>query len=138
MLYIVKIFFNYKLLRKTFWCFQNFLTMEFYRKICNNCYWSNIYDPKHSIIKQSLILFVSFISVLFFSFFYLPTDPANLNKSSFILKLKYYFSIFRINIKNSFQNVSNKIILLSSSFIDILQFKFAQKDILVLKSSLQI
>ncbi len=138
MIYLIKIFFNYKFLRKTFWCFQNFLTMEFYRKICNNCYWSNIYNSKHSIVKQSLILFVSFISVLFFSFFYLPTDPANLNKSSFLLRLRYYFSIFRINLKSSLQNISNKIILLSSSFIDILKIKFVHRDILELKASLQI
>ena len=138
MLYLIKIIFNYKLLKKTFWCFQNFLTMEFYRKICNNCYWSNIYNSKHSIVKQSLILFVSFLSVLFFSFFYLPTDPANLNKSSFLLRLRYYFSIFRINIKNTIRNISNKIIQLSSSYIDILQIKFVQRDILELKAALQI
>jgi hypothetical protein len=112
--------------------------MEFYRKICNNCYWSNIYNAKHSLIKQSLILFVSFISVLFLSFFYLPTDPANSNKSSFVLRLRYYFSIIRFNIKNSLQNISNKFILLSSSYIDILQFKFSQRNILELKTLLQI
>jgi len=39
-----------KYFRKTAWCFQHFLTMEFYRKICDKCYWSNIYDPKHSLL----------------------------------------------------------------------------------------
>ena len=138
MVYLIKIFFNYKFLRKTTWCFQNFLTMEFYRKICNNCYWSNIYDPKHSMIKQSLILFISFMSVLFFSFFYLPTDPANTNKTSYVFRLRNYISVLRINLKNFIHSISNKIIQLSSSFIDLLQFSFISRNSIELKSVLQI
>lgn len=89
-----------KIIMKVNWCFQNFLTMEFYRKICNKCYWSNIYNSKHSIMKQLLILFISFLSMMFFSFFYLPTDPANSNKASFILKSIKYISEFRMNFVN--------------------------------------
>ncbi|MEO8664720.1 MAG: hypothetical protein ABI462_04420 [Ignavibacteria bacterium] len=117
---------------------QNFLTMEFYRKICNKCYWSNIYNSKHSVVKQSLIIFISFISVLFFSFFYLPTDPANANKSSYSMILRNFVSNFRINLQNITGNVTNRILQYTSSFIDLQQTKFTSRDILVLKSSLLI
>lgn len=96
-----------KLFMKINWCFQNFLTMEFYRKICNKCYWSNIYNSKHSILKQSLILFISFLSMMFFSFFYLPTDPANSNKSSFILKSIKYISEFKLDFVNIFEIIKS-------------------------------
>lgn len=128
----------YKSIDKISWCFQNFLTMEFYRKICNKCYWSNIYNTKHSIIKQSLILFVSFIPVLFLSFFYMPTDPANLNKSSFLLRIRNYISEFSINLNSILQSISNKIIQLSSSFIDLIQINFVHRDILEINSTLRI
>ncbi|HMS34435.1 MAG TPA: hypothetical protein PKC91_10140 [Ignavibacteria bacterium] len=128
----------YKSIDKISWCFQNFLTMEFYRKICNKCYWSNIYNTKHSIVKQSLILLVSFIPVLFLSFFYLPTDPANLNKSSFLLRVRNYISEFSINLISILQSISNKIIQLSSSFIDLIQIKFVHRDILEINSTLRI
>ena len=137
MLYLLKIFL-YKSIDKISWCFQNFLTMEFYRKICNKCYWSNIYNTKHSIIKQSLILFVSFIPVLFLSFFYMPTDPANLNKSSFLLRIRNYISEFSINLNSILQSISNKIIQLSSSFIDLIQINFVHRDILEINSTLRI
>ena len=117
---------------------QNFLTMEFYRKICNKCYWSNIYNKKHSIVKQLFLLLVSFISVLFFSFFYMPTDPANLNKSSFLLRVRNYISAFSINLNNILQSISNKVIQLTSSFIDLVQIKFVQRDILEVNSTLRI
>ncbi len=137
MLYLLKIFL-YKSIDKISWCFQNFLTMEFYRKICNKCYWSNIYNTKHSIVKQSLILFVSFIPLLFLSFFYMPTDPANLNKSSFLLRIRNYISEFSINLNSILQSISNKIIQLSSSFIDLIQINFVHRDILEINSTLRI
>lgn len=137
MIYLIKIFF-YKLFDKTSWCMQNFLTMEFYRKICNKCYWSNIYNKKHSILKQLFLLLVSFISVLFFSFFYMPTDPANLNKSSFLLRVRNYISAFSINLNNILQSISNKVIQLTSSFIDLVQIKFVHRDLLEINSTLRI
>lgn len=130
--------FLYKSIDKISWCFQNFLTMEFYRKICNKCYWSNIYNKKHSLIKQTLLLIVSVIPVLFLSFFYMPTDPANLNKSSFLLRLRNYISTISINLNNILQSISNKVIQLSSSFIDLVQIKYVHRDILEINSTLLI
>ncbi len=138
MFYLLRIFFIKKIFRKTFWCFQNFLTMEFYRKICNKCYWSNIYNSRHSIVKQSLIIFISFVSVLFFSFFYLPTDPANSHKSSYHIRLLNFVSGIKVTPVNIFNHISNKIIQFSSSFIDILRTNLYSREIMDLKSCLQI
>ncbi|MEP7145482.1 MAG: hypothetical protein ABI792_00585 [bacterium] len=112
--------------------------MEFYRKICNKCYWSNIYNSKHSISKQSLILFVSFVSVLFFSFFYLPTDPANTNKYASSISLRNFVYTFTTGLQKILNSMFNKILFYSSSFIDSLQAKLTSRDILELKSSLLI
>lgn len=135
MTFLLKIFYLSKFIDKTVWCFQNFLTMEFYRKICNKCYWSNIYNSKHSKFKQSLILIISFISVLFFSFFYLPTDPANSDKSSFFIRIKNFVSGFKIMLQYLFKNISNQLIQFSSSFIILLQKNLIHFDIIRLKSS---
>ena len=133
-----KILFHKSLFRKTMWCFENFLTMRFYRKICNNCYWSNIYMRKHSFLKQSLILLVSLFSLLFLSFFYLPTDPANLNRSSYLFRITNFISDFKHNLNNIFNNISNRIIRLSSSVISLAEFVICPRDLVRLKSSLLI
>ena len=125
-------------LRKTSWCFQNFLTMGFYRKICNKCYWSNVYNSRHSLLKQSVILFLSLISLLFLSFFYLPTDPANSNRSSFHIRWINFMHGLKINMQNIFNIISNKVIQLSDSFINLLQVNFVKLEIIKLNSSLQI
>lgn len=138
MSFILRILFVNRFIEKTTWCFQNFLTMEFYRKICNKCYWSNIYDSKHSKLKQSLILIISFISVLFFSFFYLPTDPANSDKASYYFRLKNFVSGFKIRLQNLLKNISNQLIQFSYSFINLLQKNLINPDIIRLKSSLLI
>jgi len=135
MAFIINILFHYKFMKKTLWCLQHFLTMEFYRKICNKCYWSNIYNSKHSVFKKSLILTISFLSLMFFSFFYLPTDPANTNKSSYFLRAINYFADFRISLKNIFDFISNKIILMSLSHINLEKISVVSTDIIILKSS---
>jgi len=138
MLLLIKLLFCKKYFGKISWCLQNFLTMEFYRKICDNCYWSNIYNSKHSLIKQSLILFVSFIPVLFLSFFYIPRDPANINNFAYSISLRNFLSGFRISLLTILDNMSIKILKFSTSLIDSLQIKFTSKNILELKTSLVI
>jgi len=105
---------------KLTWCLQNFLTMEFYRKICNNYYWSNFYDSRHSFFKQTVILIVSFVSMMFFSFFYLPTDPANLKKASLIIKSVRFITAFRTVLGNFFRSGSARKIksFYTSAFTD--------------------
>ncbi|MCB0728941.1 MAG: hypothetical protein R2942_18120 [Ignavibacteria bacterium] len=135
---LVKIIYGSRLLKKFIWCLQNFLTMEFYRKICNKCYWSNIYNSHHSYLKQSVILLISFISVLFFSFFYMPTDPANSNKVSYYLRIKNYLLILKSNIKTFINGIHINIIMKTGSFFEFIQTSFKSRDILIAKSSFQI
>jgi len=138
MAFLINILFRNEFMKKTSWCLQHFLTMEFYRKICNKCYWSNIYNSKHSVFKKTLILTISFLSLMFFSFFYLPTDPANTNKSSYFLRAINYIADFKISLKNIFDFISNRIILLSLSFINLEKINFVSTDIIKLKSSYRI
>ncbi|MBP9095944.1 MAG: hypothetical protein KBG21_05000 [Ignavibacteria bacterium] len=135
---LVKIIYSNRLLKKLIWCLQNFLTMEFYRKICNNCYWSNIYNTHHSYVKRSVILAISFVSVLFFSFFYMPTDPANSNKASYYLRIRNYLLTLKIGITDFVKGVHINILMRSKMFLDFIQSSFSGRDILVLKSSYRI
>jgi tryptophan-rich sensory protein len=135
---LFKILLLKKFFRKTSWCLQHFLTMEFYRKICNNCYWSNFCKTRQSPVNQILIVLVSFASILFMSFFYLPTDPANSNKFSFYLRWISFLSSLKINIRSLLNKISNKIIFLSSSVIDITINRFIQAETVTLNSSFRI
>ena len=135
---LVKIIYSNRLLKKLIWCLQNFLTMEFYRKICNNCYWSNIYNTHHSYVKRSVILAISFVSVLFFSFFYMPMDPANSNKASYYLRIRNYLLTLKIGITDFVKGVHINILMRSKMFLDFIQSSFSGRDILVLKSSYRI
>lgn len=125
-----------KMIAKIAWCLQNFLTMEFYRKICNKCYWSNINNPHHSFFKQSLIIFVSFISMLFFSFFYLPTDPANLSKPSYMIRLR--------NLLIDLGNILANFIITTQDRINCIVYSFSfllfprQSELALAKTSLRI
>lgn len=130
-----------EILLKTIWCFQHFLTMEFYRKICNHCYWSNIYNSKNNFFKKTLILTISFIPLLFFSFFYLPTDPANSNKYSVYRSIVNEINSFKLLFKNYLKFYSiyaKKLILFSSSLFDLTSLEIIPKNRTVLNSSLLI
>lgn len=137
MAFIFTILFHNEFINKVSWCLQHFLTMEFYRKICNKCYWSNIYNSRHSIVVKFLILSISFLSLMFFSFFYLPTDPANINKSSYFFRAKIYITGFKSRLQNRFVMISNIIIELSLSLINLKKISFNSPAI-ILNPSLRI
>lgn len=134
----LKLYFNKKYLYKISWCLQHFLTMEFYRKICNKCYWSNYYNESCSVFSRCLILFISFVSMLFFSFFYLPTDPANSVKSSVLLRVKDFIKDFRLNLEIVLNLITNTIISFTSSIVQNRQAIPIRAEILNRKSSLLI
>lgn len=131
------VFFN-EFMLKVSWCCQHFLTMEFYRKICNKCYWSNVYSSRHSIAKNILLISLSFLSAMFFSFFYLPTDPSNSNGNSFYRKVIHYLSGFKLNLQNLLNCISNHIIIFSSSVINLKDFRYINPELFKLKSALLI
>jgi hypothetical protein len=136
--YLTYLSFINEFILKTTWCMQHFLTMEFYRKICNKCYWNNIYSSRQSKTKKIFILTVSFISLMFLSFFYLPTDPANSNRSSYYLKVIDFLSGFKICMKNILNCISNQIIIFSNSVINLRDIVFYNPDIINTNSSLLI
>ena len=107
-----------KFIEKLSWGFQNFLTREFYRKICYKCYWNNVYDKNHSVLKNTILLIISVLPIMFMSFFYLPTDPANSSRASSTLKSLSILSIIRLKFGAVFDSISKKIINLPSFFID--------------------
>lgn len=82
-----------KLLRKTVWVLNNFLTMACYRKLCNRLYWKKIQPGTTSYTTRCWFIFLSVISAVWLAFFYDPTDPANLNSPSRLLSL--FSKIFR-------------------------------------------
>jgi len=138
MAFLINLLFHNEFIEKTSWCLQHFLTMEFYRKICNKCYWSSIYNSERSFFKKALILSISFLSLMFFSFFYLPTDPANTNKSSYFLRAINYIADFKLSLKNIFDFISNRIILISLLHINFEKISVTSTDIIKLKSSYRI
>lgn len=78
------------------------------------------------------------MSLMFFSFFYLPTDPANSNRDSYYRKVIHYLSGFKLNLQNLLNCISNHIIIFSSAVINLNNFRFYNLELFKLKSSLLI
>jgi hypothetical protein len=127
-----------KFIAKISWGFQNFLTMEFYRKICYQCYWNNIYDRNHSVLRNTVLLIISVLPALFMSFFYLPTDPANSANASSTLRSLKFLSYIRLKFGAIFDSISDKIINLPSFFINLSRISSIKGDLFTSFSSLRI
>ncbi len=127
-----------KLLPKISWCLQNFLTMEFYRKICRKCYWNNIYEKEHSVLKNTLLILVSILPLMFLSFFYQPTDPANSNKTSSALRSIKLFLLLRLKFGAMLDSFSDKVLSLPSFFSGLGDTRLSGKDLFVTYSVLRI
>ncbi len=123
---------------KIAWCLQNFLTMEFYRKICNKCYWNNVYSKEHSVWKNTLLVIISILPVLFLSFFYLPTDPANSSRSSSALSSVRDFLTARLGLCGLADPLLNKLLSFTSFEIDPRRLVSSQDEILGSLSVLRI
>jgi hypothetical protein len=98
-LIVIKFYSERKFISKWVWCLNNFLTMQFYRKLCNKCYWENISSGHSSKIRKYFLLAVSVIPLFFISFFYMPTDPANSYTASYIFKFRSILNNLKIIIK---------------------------------------
>ena len=112
--------------------------MEFYRKICNKCYWSSVYSSRQSFVKKILILTVSVVSLMFLSFFYMPTDPANSDNSSYYIRIKNFYTGIILSFKNNLINISNQIIVFSSSIINLQKINLLRCEVYKLNSALLI
>lgn len=127
-----------KFMTKISWGFQNFLTMEFYRKICYKCYWNNVYNKKHSVLKNSVFILISVLPALFMSFFYLPTDPANSSRASSELRSLKLLSFIRLKFGVIIDSISDKIINLPSFYINLSRISSSRDDLFKTYSVLRI
>lgn len=127
-----------KLFDKAVWGIQNFLTMEFYRKICNKCYWSNVYRHDHNPAKKTLLIIVSLLPVLFLSFFYSPTDPANSARTSAFFFFMSVISTITLKLGAVLETMSDKLINLPSFSISMSRISSKRGSLFVTNSSLRI
>lgn len=88
-----------KLLAKTIWVIEHFLTMECYRKLCSRLYWRKLQPGTASYTTRCWLIFLSALSAVWLAFFYDPIDPANLSSPSRILA---FFSRIFEKIEHSF------------------------------------
>lgn len=126
------------ILPKISWCIQNFLTMEFYRKICRKCYWNNVYKSESTFLKNTLLLLVSILPLLFLSFFYLPTDPANSSKTSSALRSIKLFLLLRLRSAFAIDSLAEKTIYIASFRLDMKKIFSSGDDLCLSYSVLRI
>ncbi|MBK9226569.1 MAG: hypothetical protein IPL67_05835 [Ignavibacteria bacterium] len=127
-----------KFMTKISWGLQNVLTMECCRKICYKCYWNNVYNKKHSVLKNSVLILISVLPALFMSFFYLPTDPANSAKASSALRSLKLLSYIRLKFGAIIDSISDKIINLPSFYINLSRISSSKGDLFKTYSVLRI
>lgn len=110
-------------LAKIIWVLSNFLTMEFYRKLCNNLYWKKLTPHTASYNTRFWMIIFTALSAIWLAFFYNPNDPSNSNSSGFIILLfALIFKRSRVSFHNFFKNLSrsvnHKLDLLTSHILD--------------------
>ncbi|MCC6865351.1 MAG: hypothetical protein IT280_04245 [Ignavibacteria bacterium] len=102
---------------------NNFLTMEFYRKLCNNLYWKKLAPHTASYNTRFWMIIFTAISMIWLAFYYNPADPANSNSSGFIILLfalifKRSGISFCLFVKNLSKSVDHKIELITFRILD--------------------
>lgn len=126
----IRVFILKKSFDKIIWASNHFLTMEFYRKLCNRLYWKKLKPGSVPYTTRCWLIFISAISVIWIAFFFDPMDPnyskspSNIisNISKFVKKFEYIvFDIFTLNYLKSIDslrllavNNSNNILFSSS------------------------
>jgi hypothetical protein len=100
----IRFFFQSKLITKTIWVLNHFLTLECYRKLCNRLYWRKAQPGTMSYATRCWVIFISVLSAVWMAFFYDPTDPANLYSTS---KRMSILSRFFHRMNRSLQEVLN-------------------------------
>ena len=119
----VKLFLKSQFIAKFIWVLNNFLTMEFYRKLCNNLYWKRLTPHTASYNTRFWMIIITALSVIWLAFFYNPNDPANSRSSGFIIllftlvykKSKVSFHLF---VKNLSRFINHKLDLLTLHILD--------------------
>ncbi len=108
---------------KLIWVLNNFLTMEFYRKLCNNLYWKRLKPHTASYNTRFWMIVFTALSAIWLAFYYNPNDPTNSNSSGFIILLfalvykRSKVSIYSF-VKNLSRSLNHKIDLLAHHILD--------------------
>jgi len=101
-----KLFLHAKLFAKIVWVLNNFLTMECYRKLCNNLYWKKLKPGTVPYTTRCWMIVLTAISAIWLAFYFNPTDPANSNSSSSLIKrLSCLFKKLDASLHTFFRNI---------------------------------
>ena len=110
----IRVFILKKIFDNIIWASNHFLTMEFYRKLCNKLYWKKLEPGSVPYTTRCWLIFISAISVIWIAFFFDPMDPnyskspSNIisNISKFIKKIEsIVFDIFKLNYLKSANSI---------------------------------
>lgn len=99
----IKFFITKRIFGKIIWASNHFLTMEFYRKLCNRLYWKKLEPGSIPYTTRCWLIFLSAISVIWLAFFFDPMDP-NYSKSpsNIISNISKYVKKFEYTLFNLF------------------------------------
>ena len=119
----IKLFLRTEFIAKVIWVLNNFLTMEFYRKICNRLYWKKLTPHTASYNTRFWMIIFTALSAIWLAFYYNPNDPANSNSSGFIILLfalvfKKSGISFNTLIRNISKSLNHKIDLITYHILD--------------------
>jgi hypothetical protein len=88
----IKRLFKRKFWDKILWASNNFLTMQFYRKLCNRLYWKKLQPGTLPYTTRCWLIFITVISVIWLAFFFDPMDPDySKSPSSIISRLNRFY-----------------------------------------------
>lgn len=116
-------FLRTKFILNIVWMLNHFLTMEFYRKICNNLYWKKFKPHTASYNTRFWILVLTALSAIWLAFYYNPNDPTNSNSSGFIIMMfallyKKSAITFHSAIRKLSQFISHKVDVITYNILD--------------------
>ncbi len=116
-----------KIFDKIIWASNHFLTMEFYRKLCNRLYWKKLQPGTVPYTTRCWLIFISVISVIWLAFFFDPMDPTYSKSPSNIISRigniikKFKYLIFNLIVPNKlFSDNSLKLLVLRNNSNNIL------------------
>ena len=76
-----------KIVANIIWVLNNFLTMQCYRKLCNELYWKKLTPGSVSSKTRLWLIIIGALSAVWLAFFFDPTDPTSSLSFSLIIAL---------------------------------------------------
>lgn len=85
--FTIKLFLSKRVIANMIWVMNNFLTMECYRKLCNELYWKKLKPGSASYKTRFWLILFGALSAVWLAFFFDPTDPTSSLSFSLIIGL---------------------------------------------------